>query len=116
MLLRETLGLQGVISNRATIMREREKEKEKREKKGRGGGSTGPKLQNLQTAKSTHHPHKIDDQRRECKNGGGAFFAFFSGSDKFAHHPPKIPPDEEGLLWGWCVVRGPLNLSRNTKT
>ena len=22
--------------------------------------------------------------------------------------PPKIPPDEEGLLWGWCVVRGPL--------
>ena len=22
--------------------------------------------------------------------------------------PPKIPRDEEGLLWGWCVVGGPL--------
>ena len=24
------------------------------------------------TPKSTHHPHKIDDQHRECKTGGGA--------------------------------------------
>ena len=24
------------------------------------------------------------------------------------HHPPKIPPDEEGLLWGWCMAGGPL--------
>ena len=22
--------------------------------------------------------------------------------------PPKIPPNEESLLWGWCVVGGPL--------
>ena len=22
--------------------------------------------------------------------------------------PQKMPRDEEGLLWGWCVVRGPL--------
>ena len=28
------------------------------------------------TAKSTHHPHKIDDQNRECKIGGSAYFAF----------------------------------------
>ena len=60
------------------------------------------------TAKSTHHPHKIDDQHRECKTGGGAYFAFFLGSDNSHTTPPKIPPDEEGLLWGWCVVRGPL--------
>ena len=25
-----------------------------------------------QAANSTHHPHKIDDQHRECKTGGGA--------------------------------------------
>ena len=31
----------------------------------------------FRTAKSTHHPHKIDDQHRECKTGGGAYFAFF---------------------------------------
>ena len=24
--------------------------------------------------------------------------------------PQKIPPDEEGLLWGWCVVGSPLSL------
>ena len=42
-----------------------------------------PKLQKQQ--KSTHHPHKIDNQHRECKTGGGAYFAFFLGSDK----PPK---------------------------
>ena len=23
--------------------------------------------------------------------------------------PQKIPLDEEGLLWGWCVVGGPLS-------
>ena len=22
--------------------------------------------------------------------------------------PLKKPPDQEGLLWGWCVVGGPL--------
>ena len=61
-----------------------------------------------QTAKSTHHPHKTDDQHRECKTGGGAYFSFLLGSDNSHTTPPKIPPDEEGLLWGWCVVRGPL--------
>ena len=58
----------------------------------------------IRTAKSTHHPHKIDNQHRECKTGGGAYFAFFLASDNSHTTPPKIPPDEEGLLWG--VVRG----------
>ena len=61
-----------------------------------------------QTAKSTHHPHKIDDQHRECKTGGGAYFAFFLGSNNSHTTPPKIPPDEEGLFRGSCVVRDPL--------
>ena len=60
-----------------------------------------------QTAKSTHHPHKIDDQHRECKTAGGAYFAFFFWFRQFTT-PPKIPTDEEGLLWGWWVVGGPL--------
>ena len=68
----------------------------------------GTPLIYLQTAKSTHHPHKIDDQHCKCRTGGGAYFAFFLGSD----NPRTTPPDEEGLLWGWCVVRGPLYLSR----
>ena len=45
--------------------------------------------------KSTHHPHKIDNQHRECKTGGGAYFAFFLGSEDSHTTPPKIPPDEE---------------------
>ena len=60
------------------------------------------------TGKSPHHSHKIDDQHRECKTGGGAYFAFFLNSDNSHTTPPKIPLDEEGLLWGWCVVGGPL--------
>ena len=62
---------------------------------------------------STYHPHKIDDQHRECKTGGGAYFAFLLGSDNSHTTPPplpKIPPDKEGLLWGLCVVRSPLYL------
>ena len=43
------------------------------------------------------------------KTGGGAYFAFFLGSDNSHTTPPKkLPPDEEDLLWGWCVFRGPL--------
>ena len=57
------------------------------------------------SAKSTHHPHKIDDQHREFETGGGAYFAFLLGS---SNSHPRILPDEEGLLWGWCVVGGPL--------
>ena len=34
-----------------------------------------------QTAKSTHHLHKINDQHRGCKTGGGAYFVFFLGSN-----------------------------------
>ena len=34
--------------------------------------------------------------------------------EQFAHHPPTIPPDEEGLLWEWCVVGGPPKKSRKT--
>ena len=65
----------------------------------------------LKTAKSTHDPHKIDNQHRECKTGGGAYFAFFLASDNSHTTPPKIPPDEEGFLWGWCVVGGLLRVS-----
>ena len=67
----------------------------------------------IRTAKSTHHPHKIDDQHRECKTGGGAYFVFFLGSENSYTTPPKIPPDQEGLLWGWCVVGGPLQIRAN---
>ena len=37
-------------------------------------------------------------------------FPIFLGSDNSHTNPPppKMPPDEEGLLWGWCVVGGPL--------
>ena len=45
-------------------------------------------VSNYQTAKSTHHPHKIDDQHRECKTGGGAYFAFLLGSDN-QHTTPQ---------------------------
>ena len=62
----------------------------------------------FQTAKSMHHPHKIDDQHRECKIGGCTCFAFFLGSGNSHTTTPKLPPDEEGLLWGWYVFGGPL--------
>ena len=39
-------------------------------------------------ATATHHPHKSDDQHRECRIGGGAYFAFSLGSDK-TELPPK---------------------------
>ena len=42
-----------------------------------------------QTAKSTHHPHKTDDQHHECKNWGVAYFAFFLGSNNSHTTPPK---------------------------
>ena len=43
-----------------------------------------------QTAKSTQHPHKTDDQHRECKTGGGAYFAFFFlRFRQFEHYPQK---------------------------
>ena len=32
------------------------------------------------------------------------YFASFSNFRQIAHHPPKIPPDEEGPMWGWCVA------------
>ena len=47
-------------------------------------------------------------QHRECKTGGGAYFAFFLGSDNSHTIPPKTPPDKEGLLWGRCVACVPL--------
>ena len=68
-----------------------------------------PLPHNSRTPKSTHHSHKIEDQHRECKTGGGAYFAFFLGSENSHTTPPKIPPEEGRLLWGWCVVGGPLN-------
>ena len=42
-----------------------------------------------QTTKSTHHPHKIDDQHCECETGGGAYFTFFLGSDNSHTTPSK---------------------------
>ena len=43
-------------------------------------------------------------------NSDKRYFAFFLRFRQFAPHPPprKIPFDEEGLLWGWCVFRSPL--------
>ena len=35
-------------------------------------------------------------------------FAFLLGNDNSHATPQKVPPGEEGLLWGWCVVGGPL--------
>ena len=49
---------------------------------------------------------------RERQTGDGAYFAFFLGSDTSHTTTPKIPSDEEGLLWGWCVVRGPLHFQK----
>ena len=43
----------------------------------------------FQTAKSTHHPHKIDDQHRKCKIEGGAYVAVFLGSDILHTTPPQ---------------------------
>ena len=57
---------------------------------------------------STHHPHKIEDQHHKCKTGGGAYLPSFLGSDNSHTHFPKLPLDEEGLLWGWWMVGGPL--------
>ena len=34
-------------------------------------------------------PHEIDDQHCECETGGGAYFAFFLGSDNSHTTPPK---------------------------
>ena len=42
------------------------------------------------------------------QNWGRCVFCLFLSFRQFAHHPPKTPLDEEGLLWGWCVVGGPL--------
>ena len=68
----------------------------------------------FQTAKSTHrHPQKRQPTSRVPNWGGVCFFAFFLGPENSHITPPlpqKIPPDEEGLLWGWCMARSPLSL------
>ena len=61
------------------------------------------------------NPRTTSTNRRSTlrvQNWGGARFVFLLGSDNLhtTPPPPKIPPDEEGLLWGWCVGGGPLNL------
>ena len=53
-------------------------------------------------------PTKSTINIASAKLGGGAYFAFCLGSNNSHTTPPKIPLDEEGLLWGWCVVGGPL--------
>ena len=67
-----------------------------------------PRTSGVRTPKSTHHPHKIDNQHRACKTGGGAYFAFFLGCENSHTTPQKRPLDEEDFLWGWCVVGSPL--------
>ena len=63
-----------------------------------------------QSAKSTHQQRQIDDQHRECKTGVVRILPPLVPTLRTPPPPPpqKIPPDEEGLLWGWCVVRGLL--------
>ena len=70
------------------------KGKVKRGKRGKRGDRA---WREKRRAKSTHHPHKSDDQHRKCKTGGGAHFAFFLGSSNSHTTPPEIPPDEEAL-------------------
>ena len=44
------------------------------------------------------------------QNWGWCVICLFLRFRQVAYHPPppKIPPGEEGLLWGWCVDGGPL--------
>ena len=44
----------------------------------------------------------------QVRNWGWCVFTVFLGSNNSHTTPPKIPLDEEGLLWGWCVVGGLL--------
>ena len=60
-----------------------------------------PRNSKNQTVKSAHHPHKIDDQHRECRTGGGAYFASLLGSDNL-HTTP-----EEGFFVGMVRGSGP---------
>ena len=70
-----------------------------------------------QNAKSTHHPHKMDNQHRECKTGGGTYFAFFLGSDKLHTTPPpqKYHLMRKVFLWGRfpCSSRSPMVIVMN---
>ena len=67
-------------------------------------------VMSLQTPKSTHHPTKSTLNIASAKLGVVRILPFFLASDNSHTTPQKIPPDEEGLLWGWCVVGGPLSL------
>ena len=61
------------------------------------------------TAKSMHHPHKIDDRHRECKTGGGADFALVLGSDN--SHTTRGEVSRTGLQsdreQGACLAKEP---------
>ena len=58
------------------------------------------------TPKSTHHPHKIDNQHRECKTGGGAYFAFFLASDNSNTTPPPPYMREIDTMWQIGILTG----------
>ena len=72
------------------------------------------------SSKDLSHPLRTSDReihapppqnRRsasQVQNWGLCVLCLFLGSDNSHTTTPKIPPNEEGLLWGWCVVRGPL--------
>ena len=46
-----------------------------------------------------------------CKPTGGAHFALFLSAGNSHTTPWKIPPVRGCLMWGWCVVGGPLALA-----
>ena len=94
---RKTPCLFSVASTHATVSREkasdldsfREPSRTTREMYFCMAASPPALIRQIQTAKSTHHPHKIVDQDRGCKTGGGACFALFSGSDNSHTNPHK---------------------------
>ena len=53
-------------------------------------------------------PTKSTINIASAKLGVVRIFVLFLGSDNSHTTSRKIPPDEECLLWGWCVVRSPL--------
>ena len=49
------------------------------------------------TPKYAHHPHRINNEDRQCEPGGGAYFVF-SQVQLAAHHPLKNATFKGGSL------------------